>query len=75
MAREKHLSIAGLLERMVAEWLHRNPDEDEEQRQRDLHAAAAPSIGSLAGDKPGRSRRVRELLRKKLEGQRRTRST
>ena len=72
-AREEGTSIADLLERIVIEWRSQNLDEDEEKRQRDLHDAAAPCIGAIAGGDPGRSRRAREQLREKLERRRRTR--
>ncbi len=54
----------------MADRFCRNPDEDEEQRQRELHEAAAPFIGSLAGGDPSRSQNVREQLRRKLIGRR-----
>ena len=74
-AREERVSIADLLERIAGDWLHRHGDEDEEERQRTLHEAVLPCLGSLAGGDPTRSRRVSEKLREKLEGRRRARSS
>ena len=73
-AREESTSIADLLERIAGDWLRRHVDEDEEERQRTLHEAVLPCLGSLAGGDPTRSRRVRERVLEKLEGRRRARS-
>jgi hypothetical protein len=73
-ARRERASVAGLLDRIVADYLRRGPtpasDEDEEQRR--LHAAAARAIGTLAGQDPRRAERARIAIRARL-GRRRGR--
>ena len=71
VARREGISLADLLEAMAAEWLDRHADPEEERLQQSLQEAAAPWLGSLAGDDPQRSRRVREGMRRKLGERRR----
>lgn len=71
VARSERVSVAALLERIVRAWLEQRAREsasDDEQAR--IRAAAAPYIGSFAGDDPHRSERVRELVRKRLTGRR-----
>ena len=72
-ARAENTSVAGLLDRIVGDWLARGSssgdDSDDKAVQRRLHEAAAPSIGSIRGDDPNRAqeagRRVRAGLVRK----------
>ena len=73
-ARERQVSFAELLEAITAEWLRHEQDPDDEAQQRALHAAAARSIGSIAGGDPKRAQRVRETVREKLRNRRKPRS-
>jgi hypothetical protein len=60
-ADEEKTSIGALLDRIAREWLGRRvSEEDEEALQRRLHAKAAEVIGSIRGDDPTRSERVKE---------------
>jgi hypothetical protein len=64
-ARQEKTSIGGLLDRLAREWLGRRAsEEDEEALQRRLHAEAAKWIGSIQGDDPGRSERVKESFQR-----------
>ena len=66
-ARQEKTSIGGLLDRLAREWLGRRAsEEDEEALQRRLHAAAAKWIGSIRGDHPTRSERVKEIVRDRV---------
>jgi hypothetical protein len=61
-ARKENTSVGGLLDRIARDWLgsRRASEEDEEALQRRLHAEAARVIGTIHGDDPGRSQRVKE---------------
>src|SRR5690349_10988081 len=67
-ARRQNLSLARLLEHVATDWLkeRRNGAEDDAAVQKRLHAAVERCIGTIAGDDPTRSSRVRELVRAKL---------
>jgi hypothetical protein len=66
-ARQEKTSIGGLLDRLAREWLGRRASEDDEEAlQRRLHAAAAKWIGSIQGDDPTRSERVKEIVRDRV---------
>jgi hypothetical protein len=63
-AHEEKTSIGALLDHIAREWLGRRASEaDEEALQRRLHAEAAKWIGSIRGDDPTRSERVKERYR------------
>ena len=67
-AREERVSVAMLLERIAREWLKgrdATTGRDEAEQER-LRAAAARYIGSIAGDDPDRSQRVRERVTEQL---------
>lgn len=69
-ARRHGVSVAAILDKVVAEWLFRKsagPDEEEQAR---LHAAAATAIGSIRGANSRRAENARLLLRRKLERRR-----
>jgi hypothetical protein len=67
-ARSEKRSVAGLLDEIVTEHLRkataRNGSENE--RQRELHARAARFVGRIAGQRPDRSEKVREIVRERL---------
>ena len=66
-ASEEKTSIGGLLDRIARDWLGRRAsEEDEEALQRRLHAEAAKWIGSIRGDDPTRSERVKEIVRERV---------
>ena len=70
-ARDRGESLADLLEAITAEWLRHQHDEVDEARQRALHEALAPCLGSISGDDPDRSERVSERVKQKLRDRRR----
>jgi predicted transcriptional regulator len=60
-ARNENTSVGGLLDRIARDWLGRQAsEEDEEALQWRLHADAARVIGTIQGDDPGRSQRMKE---------------
>jgi hypothetical protein len=74
-ARSRHTSVADLLEEIVREWLERSrtregkpveKEESEEERQKRLHAAVAPLIGSIHGGDPYRAENARSEIQKRL---------
>jgi len=67
-ARQERATVATLLDRIVAGWLaaHRRETNQEEAEQQRLHAAAAPTLGTLHGSNPSRSERTRSLVRARL---------
>ncbi|HEX6863048.1 MAG TPA: ribbon-helix-helix protein, CopG family [Thermoanaerobaculia bacterium] len=72
-ARSRQTSVADLLEEIVREWLERSQgtkanetEEDEEERQKRLHAAIAPLIGSIHGGDPYRAENARSEIQKRL---------
>jgi len=69
-ARLRKACVSSVLDVAIRNWLKKSAasdDEDEEQRR--LHAAAAKSVGALAGRNPHRSETARKLVRQRL-GQR-----
>ena len=68
-ARREGESLADLLERVVREWLNQRRQSSlaDEREQERIRAAAMKAIGSIAGTDTTRSRRVRELVRARLE--------
>jgi hypothetical protein len=66
-ARAEKTSVGHLLDRIVREWLGREPrDEDEEAVQRQLHEEAEKWIGSISSGDPYGSERVKERVRAKI---------
>ncbi len=75
-ARRKGTSLAQLLDRITADWMHqrRNSRNGDEAEQARIRKRVETVIGSLAGGNPHRasqaSQRVREIIRRKHERQR-----
>ncbi len=71
-AREEGIGLAALLERISREWLRAKAAESsaDEREQARIKAAAMRAIGTLKGDDPERSERVRERVRARLAQQR-----
>lgn len=68
VARREKLSVSGLLERIVQEWLedYGSKFADDEDQQERLHKAASRTFGKIRGGDPHRSERVRQTLRSRL---------
>lgn len=63
-ARAENTSVAGLLDRIVGDWLARgSSDGDDKAVQRRLHEAAAPFIGSIRGGDPNRAQEAGRHVR------------
>ena len=74
LARKQKRSVAQLLDQAVTRLLETDSEQrTDEQVQQALHAAAANSIGQIAGGDPKRAENARTRLRNKLK-QRRARS-
>jgi hypothetical protein len=69
---EGGIALAALLERISRDWLCAKAADssDDEREQARIKAAAMRAIGSLRGDDPERSERVRERVRARLEQKR-----
>ena len=67
-ARQRKKSLARLLDEITAEWLAygRKREGDDEERQRQLHAATMEFVGALHGGRPDRSQSARQDLRSSL---------
>jgi hypothetical protein len=67
-ARSERRSVAGLLDEIVSEHLRKavGRSTSEIERQRELHAKAARFAGSIAGTRPDRAERAREILRERI---------
>ena len=66
-ARQDRSSVSDLLDRIVGEWLTRDPgSKEDEAEQRRLHEAALKTIGTLQGDDPGRATDAKARLRARL---------
>lgn len=66
-ARDEGISLAGLLDRIVKDWLERaSANGDEEAVQRRLHAAVEKTLGTLRGGDPHRAEQARDRVREKL---------
>ena len=67
-AREANLSVGSLLDSIVEEWMRtgKNANGNDENRQKQLHAAAARTIGVLRGGDPRRSEKARQAIRARL---------
>jgi hypothetical protein len=71
-AREEGIGLAALLERISRDWLRAKAAacSDDAREQARIKAAAMRAIGTLRGDDPERSERVRERVRARLEQKR-----
>jgi hypothetical protein len=71
-AREEGIGLAALLERISREWLRAKAaaSSTDEREQARIKAAAMRAIGTIKGDDPERSERVRERVRARLAQQR-----
>jgi hypothetical protein len=71
-AREEGIGLAALLERISRDWLRAKAaaSSDDAREQARIKAAAMRAIGTLRGDDPERSERVRERVRARLEQKR-----
>ena len=67
-AREEGLGLAALLERISRDWLRAkaSASNEDEREQARIKAAAMRAIGTIEGDDPERSERVRERVRARL---------
>jgi hypothetical protein len=74
-ARDEKTSVGSLLDRIARDWLGRHrSDDDEEARQRRLHAAAEAVIGTISlGAGPYTRQRIRERVRARLAEKRQLR--
>jgi hypothetical protein len=70
-ARNNDVTISGLLEDIVTEWLQSQPTSDDDAEvQRLLHLAASECAGKVKGGDSGRSQNVQKLVREKLKHKR-----
>jgi hypothetical protein len=67
-ARQEGVGLAALLERISREWLRAKAaaSSEDEREQARIKAAAMRAIGTVDGDDPERSERVRERVRARL---------
>lgn len=66
-ARQERSSVSELLDRIVAEWLSRDPHSNEsDAEQQRLHEAALKTIGTIQGDDPDRAIHAKDRLRARL---------
>ncbi len=68
-ARRKQCSVSQLLDEIVEHWLVDSAnlsDDNEIEKQKRLHYAAAEAIGTISGKNPDRSQHRREYIRKRL---------
>jgi len=66
-ARSEGRSVAGLLDRVVEDWLRSGENVlDDEAEQARLHREAAKSFGSISGSIPSRGEAAREAIRERL---------
>jgi hypothetical protein len=67
-ARQENLSVGSLLDSIVGEWMRaeKSVNGADENQQKQLHAAAARTIGVLHGGNPRRSEQARQALRARL---------
>lgn len=69
-ARREKLSLSGLLEQIVAEWLQGKDlsgGSEEDVVQKRLHQAASQTFGTIQGGDPYRSERARDTLRMRMK--------
>lgn len=66
-ARKEGRSVAGLLDRVVNDWLREGEnDVDDEAEQARLHREAARWFGSISADIPSRGAAARQAIRERL---------
>jgi hypothetical protein len=66
-ARARKLKVSSILDMAVRDWLKNSRlDTGSDEEQRRLHAAAASSLGVLAGGNPRRSQTARVAIRSRL---------
>jgi hypothetical protein len=73
-ARSREMSVPELLEQILREWLERVREREdgekdgvgEEERQRQLRAAAMKFVGAITGDNPCRAENVSAEVRARL---------
>ena len=66
-ARQEGRSVAGLLDRVVQDWLRNGKsDADDEAEQARLHREVAKYIGTISGGNPRRAESARETIRARL---------
>jgi hypothetical protein len=67
-ARDRHKSVAELLEEITVDWLERDGGRDcgEPERQRLLHEAGLRFVGTIAGDRPDRAENARAEVRARI---------
>jgi len=66
-ARKEGRSVAGLLDRVVQDWLRNGKsDADDEAEQERLRREAAKYLGALSGGNPRRAETARETIRERL---------
>ena len=72
IARAQNTSIAQLLDRIVGDWLSREvgQDDQEQEFQQKLQAAAARSFGAIHGGDPHRAEQARQRIRSRLKNRR-----
>lgn len=70
VAREQSLTVSGLLDQAVDQWLQSRSAVDAEDTQERLHRAAQPFIGAISGGDPHRSTAVRRHVRESLRRRR-----
>ena len=68
-ARAERMSVSKLLDRIATEWLRREGDATDPEKERRIRAQAMRYVGSIRGKDPARareaSRRVSSLLHRK----------
>ena len=70
-ARLRRVPVSKVLETAVREWLAKEQSETAQgEMQRQIRAAAAKSIGVLAGGDPHRAENARVLIRERLRSRR-----
>jgi hypothetical protein len=69
-ARQEGRSVAGLLDRVVQDWLRNGKsDADDEAEQARLHREAAKYIGTISGNIPSHGEAARQAIRERLRKQ------
>lgn len=66
-ARERKVSVAAVLDEIVAEWMAGRENGEGIEGQRRLHRAASRFVGSIAGGDPARAESSRDRLRERLK--------
>ena len=66
-ARSRKTSLSAVLSLAVRDWLKKSvADVEDDERQRSLHAAAADSLGTLAGNNSRRAESARHAVKERL---------